>query len=433
MKKTYKQLERNGRKFNLLALPNTNFFKLELINKMGSNIERLYKKKYNKNVYGISHFIEHLSFRRTKDFTTIELMENLKNEGTYNASTDYDRINYWFETSMENIDLGIKLVANITYNTLKDIPEEEYEIEKKVVMNEAKRYADDDQTMFWFNTTGKLVGYEEEDNVIGIPETIDTFELEDCVNIKDIFLQNNDQVINVTYDPTILTAIEVMDKINMEINRYKPLCQIEEITTKEYMEKVKLPTIGDKFLKNESDQSLVLINLDVVDNFITASMGTEYLLNYANNTSLTDIIREQNGLTYGVHMYTSNTSYKPYTQFGCDVSRGTEDLLMELFNKSINETVDKFDQDKYDRFMKTVKLKRTMSLLNLRAYDYWHNIATWYPEIIEDLRGDLEIDLDQSYEKRDKEYSNYEKIKEYIGKVKEKVNNIDYGKVISKK
>jgi predicted Zn-dependent peptidase len=189
VKRSFKQVKRNDKTYNILSLPGTNFFKFEIINMMGSNIERLYNKKYNKNVFGISHFIEHLGFRSPKDYSTQELMKLIKNEGTYNASTDYDRINYWFQTTMDRIDLGIRLVANYALNNLDTIPKEEFEIERKVVFNEAKRYADDDQTMFWFNSTRALTGYSTEDNIIVNPKTIDTFTLEDCISIKNTFLK----------------------------------------------------------------------------------------------------------------------------------------------------------------------------------------------------------------------------------------------------
>ena len=60
-KKTFRTIKKNGKTYNFLALPNTNFFKLEIINMYGANIERVIENKYGKNLYGISHFIEHLS------------------------------------------------------------------------------------------------------------------------------------------------------------------------------------------------------------------------------------------------------------------------------------------------------------------------------------------------------------------------------------
>lgn len=68
--KTFKTVTRKGRELNLLTLPDTNSFKFEIINHYGLNIERVVKNKTKKNIYGISHFIEHLRFKSTKDYTT---------------------------------------------------------------------------------------------------------------------------------------------------------------------------------------------------------------------------------------------------------------------------------------------------------------------------------------------------------------------------
>jgi len=159
--KTFKTVVKNGRRFNLMTLPDTNFFKFEVINKYGSNVERVIKSKTAKNLYGISHLIEHLGFKSSKDFTTEELLTISKNEGECNASTSYDRINYWYRTTADNIDLAINFICNIAFNDLTKIDQKEFDTEKSVVYNEAKRAADDHQMMFYRNATRCLVGYED--------------------------------------------------------------------------------------------------------------------------------------------------------------------------------------------------------------------------------------------------------------------------------
>jgi predicted Zn-dependent peptidase len=393
----------------------------------GSHIERIFKQKTGKNVYGISHFIEHLGFRATKDFSTTELLKHLKNEGTYNASTDYDRINYWFQTTMDRMDMAVKLVCNYALNDLSKIPQEEFDIEKKVVYNEAKRYADDDQTMFYFDSGKALCNYEDEDNVIGIPETIDTFTLEDAQHIKDIFLQSGKNVINVTYDPNVMSEAAVILKIEEQMARFKPLGISDKVSQSEYDTAVIQPINHSKTIPNDSEQAMTILNLDVVSDKITSDSGNQFLSNYAEDVSLNDVIREQNGLTYGVSFGATNVSYKPYTYFACDVSRGTEQQLMELFNESINKSADLWGQESYEKYMKAKNLKRTMSLLDQKNYGAWHSTGTWYPEVIEALAPILAEDLDAGYTAMDNMYSTESKIGEYIEKVRKTVNDKDYG------
>ena len=429
LKKTFKSIEFDGKKFNILALPDTNFFKFEIINKYGSHIERIYKERTGKNVYGIAHFIEHLGFRATKDYDSATLLKLLKNEGTYNASTDYDRINYWFQTTMDRTHTAIRLVCNYALNDLTKIPLEEFEIEKKVVYNEAKRYADDPQNMFWFNSTGALTGYDVEDNVIGIPETIDTFTLDDAIAIKDIFLQSTNNVYNITYDPTILTEQEILDMVCNELSRFKPLCITPAVSQEEYDNSIIQPKHIVSKVENDSEQYMTYLNLDVVENKITADFGNDYFAHYAEDVSLNDIIREQNGLTYGISFGASNISYKPYTYFGCDVTKGTEELMLQLFKESINKVADSWSDAAYAKFMEAKRLKRVMSLLDQKGYGSWHATATWYPEIIDTLESELSDDLNLAYIAMENKFASKEDIGIYLERVRTAVNSNDYGTV----
>ena len=415
--RTFKQIERNGRKYNLLSLPNTDYFKFEIVNLMGSNIEKVYNARHNKNVYGISHLVEHLSFRTTKDYSSDELMKVLKSKGTYNASTDHDRINYWFKTTSENTKLAINLVCNFAMNNLENISEEEFKIERKVVQNEAKRYADDDQTMFYFNSEPTLSGYHEEDNIIGFPETIEKFTMDDCAIIKDLFLQNTDVYYNITYDPTQNNELEIIDMIENELKRFKIKKMTEKCTIQEYKSYIKEPQNENFYVHCDSEQSMHFINFDSVFNSITANAGNEYLLQYSQN-SLNDIIREKHGLTYSISLYVYDSDENTYTAFSTDVSNGDEELLMSLLKESISDSVKNFNSSAYDEYMIIRKLKRKMKLLNQENYEYWHYLAVRHPNIINRIKHIIKKDLDNGYIALDNIFCSYEKIDEYIKRMK---------------
>lgn len=429
MKRTFKTKKINNRNYNILSLPGTNFFKFEVVNMYGSIVERIYQARTGRNVYGLSHLVEHLSFRATKDYSSKELLNLINSEGTYNASTDSTRINYWFQTTMDRAFLGINLVSNFAFNDLTGISEEEFDIEKKVVYNEAKRYADDDQTMFAFNIYPTVNELHPEDNVIGIPETIDTFTLEDAIALKDIFLQNDDVFYNITYDPEILTENEIISQIEYELLRFKHSPLYEDVSKELYRSYLKRPNNKKYISNNESEQMLTAINLDIVSNKIVADAGNDYLSRYAGETSLNDVIREQNGLTYGIDIYTHNMNYRDYVIFSCDVSEGSQGLLMELFEKSVNDSVDAFGTEAYKKYLNTRKLKRTLDLLNQKNYNFWINLAIWNPEIMESIKDIASEDLDIAYEELDNIFCSEENIREYLSTFRMAVNNKTYSLV----
>ncbi len=425
MNKTFKRITQNGRRFQLLTLPGTNLYKFEIINLYGANLEREMEKSLGHSVYGLSHLIEHLGFRATKDFTTATLLDLLKTEGTYNASTDHDRINYWFKSTMEHVDISTRLVCNYALNNLENIPKEEFEIEKKVVYNEAKRYADDDQTMFYFNTTQAVCGYHKEDNVIGIPETIETLRHTDAITLKRIFLANGEQVYNITYDPTIMTEEVVLARVNAELDRFPlPVQSLDDVQIDEgYRKLLQTPRLGEFTLENESEQVMTALYLNNIQNFWTDNVANEYLAQYATHTALDDVIREQNGLTYGLYFYEDLIAYEPYTAFLCDVSRGTEGQLMELFESSINLSVDAFDEEAFTKLQKTIKLKRVMRNVDQESYDalFWTSI--WYPYIIDDCERAFADNIDQAANELDTMHLQYEMVKDSMSLTRDLVNN----------
>ena len=414
MKKTLKQIVANGRHYNLLALPGTHLFQFEIVNKLGSNIERIYEQLYSKNVYGISHLIEHLSFRATQDYTTDELMKILKTEGTYNASTSHDRINYWFRTVSESSDLAIKIVCNYALNDLSRISPEEFETEKNVVFNEAKRYADDDQTMFYFNTIPALCGYHKEDNVIGLPSTVATLTLEDAITIKNVFLTSTtENVFNVTYDSNDLSEEQIINSIESQLQRFSVPDSVNPQLYTLYHDSCKLPRLGTHSISNESEQFMTYMTFPIIENKLIADFGNLYL-DDISDTSFTDVIREKKGLTYGITLYSPMISYIPYTAFGCDVSKGTEEILREAFEFSLNSSVDNYSEENHAQLLKTHRLQSTMAYVNQLNYTGLFFKLIWNSHVFSPFVEEMSHDLDNSLDLLRNTYYTYENVSSYL-------------------
>ena len=429
-KKTFKSIKRDGKSFNLLTLPGTNFFQFEIVNKYGSNIERVVKNKIDKNVYGISHFIEHLSFKSTKDFTTQELIEIRKNEGKCNAGTGYDKISYFFKTTMNKKDIAINFVCNIALNDFKKVTQEEFDSEKKVVFNEVKQYADDDQTMFFFDSSKTLMGYEKDDNIISTPEVIDTFTLEDAMAIKEIFLSHDDVDYNIVYDNEISSEEEIVQMVEKELEKFKaPDSSTIKVTKAEYQNGLSFPKLGTFIIENESEQAMTAINIDAVDNMLVASAVCDYLAKVAKDTSLDDLIRQKNGLTYNVYFFVQMESYKPYINFICDVTKGTQDKMVELFRESINASVDSWDRDKHARYIKVNQLQNTLDNLDQELYLSWFDTNFYQAKALDNFRSILAEDITKARNAIDENLLTYENMSATMQKIKKLVNSDSFGKV----
>jgi len=431
-KKTFKTLTREGEKFTLLTLPNTNYFKFEIRNEYGSNIERVVNEKTGKNVYGIAHFIEHLSFKSTKDFTSKELWSIGKNEGVFNAITNYNNINYWFKTTSDKTDLAIKFVCNIALNDLTRVTQEEFKTEKSVVYNEAKRLYDNAQLLFYKQATSTMLGYELEDNIIGIPETIETFMLEDAIAVKHLFLTNNQNNYNITYDNTLITEDEIIQKVLTAIKEFEITKKGSlSISHQEYLSALKKPQMGDFKIESQAKQAMTAIVMDTVENTIVSAMAIQYLSHFAENSSLDDVIRQQHGLTYGIDLYLRNIAYKPYIQFSCDVSVGKEQQLMDLFKESINLSADALSQQRYEKLMKTIELKRVLQNLDLTSHDIWFVYHYLRPKDLDEVKALLAKDIDAADTYVETEMVTYTRLKNAVEKIRKSVNSESFAKVCS--
>lgn len=90
---------------------------------------------------GISHFIEHMLFKGTKNRTARELAESLESVGgQLNAFTTKEFTCFYAKVLDENLDLSIDVLSDMFFNSLFD--EKEIEKEKKVVIEEIKMYED---------------------------------------------------------------------------------------------------------------------------------------------------------------------------------------------------------------------------------------------------------------------------------------------------
>lgn len=96
----------------------------------------------NETEKGISHFVEHMLFKGTKKYNNEELNNALENlGGEYNAYTDYSSTVYSINCLEEEIENGIKLLAEMLINS--EFVEEEFEKEKSVILAEIRTSKDD--------------------------------------------------------------------------------------------------------------------------------------------------------------------------------------------------------------------------------------------------------------------------------------------------
>lgn len=395
-----------GHTFSVVAVPDTEFFQYEFVCDVGADVERLFLQKTGRWVYGISHLIEHLSFKTPKDYSTERLMHELKSNGSYNAYTDRDEIVYYYSTRYEKYEDAIKMTLNIALNDLGDVGNDEFASEKNVVFNEIKRYHDDSQTMFHFKVPSVMFNLNEHDDILGDPDKLMKFTLADCIAIKGIFLSLAKPTHRITYDPTVMNLDDIVSKIKSEFKRlsddllqppvwftrseYKQSQQVEHILTTGCVQ---------TSIENASEQLLINVTIPFArrDMQMVHQQVAFYLSQMARDTSLNDVIREQHGLTYGITFYPVRKYEQDLMYFSVDVPYDKLEKTLELFKKSIKDSINGFDEAAFVAMQEKFKILSLDTNMNRRsALRYhsmpedspaWTNYAIYYRDSIKEARA----------------------------------------------
>ena len=92
---------------------------------------------------GISHLLEHMVLKHTKQYTELELLKELTNMGgTYNAITERDVTYYYISTHVENYKKCIDLFKSFMNEPV--FTQYELDLERKIVIEEFKKHQDND-------------------------------------------------------------------------------------------------------------------------------------------------------------------------------------------------------------------------------------------------------------------------------------------------
>lgn len=90
---------------------------------------------------GISHFIEHMLFKGTKNRSAKEIAESIDSIGGHiNAFTGKECTCYYVRTLDSHIDIGIDVIGDMFYNSI--FAPRDIDIERKIILEEINMYED---------------------------------------------------------------------------------------------------------------------------------------------------------------------------------------------------------------------------------------------------------------------------------------------------
>ena len=294
----------------------------------GSRIEE-------ENNAGISHFIEHMLFKGTKNRTSKELASTIDNlGGQINAFTSKECTCFYVKLLDEHISIGVDVLSDMMLNSLFD--SEEIDKERQVILEELKMYEDSPEDLSYDLLTENI--YKTDGlgmNIIGTKESLYNINRENILEYFNKYYVASNCVISMSGNFNFEEMIKLIeDKFNnlpqgeVKVEVTKPEFHTCFIAKNKDTEQVNLAmSLKAIPLENREDAYA----LSIVNNIFGGSISSRLFQN----------IRENKGLVYSI--YSAPSLYRKTGELGIYASMSNENLkkvynlvLEEIDNLRIN-------------------------------------------------------------------------------------------------
>lgn len=299
----------------------------------GSRIE-------NEELGGISHFIEHMLFKGTKNRTSKGIASTIDNlGGQINAFTSKECTCYYVKLLDEHIDIGIDILSDMFLNPLFD--EKDIDKERQVIIEELKMYEDSPEDLVYDLL---MEGIYKTDalgmNIIGTEESLYNMNRNTIKDYFNKYYVASNSVISISGNFKFEEMVKLIESKfkdlamgNVDIKITEPEFHPCFITRNKDTEQVNL-AISLKAIPLEDREDAYA--LSIINNIFGGSISSRLFQN----------IRENKGLVYSI--YSAPSLYRKSGELGIYASMSNENLkkvynlvLEEIDNLRQNHLTDK--------------------------------------------------------------------------------------------
>ncbi|WMJ88354.1 M16 family metallopeptidase [Anaerocolumna sp. MB42-C2] len=255
----------------------------------------------NEKNNGISHIIEHMLFKGTKNRTAKQIADDMARiGGDINAYTSKECTSFYAVTLDEHLSIAIDILGDMLNNSLID--EKALEKEKGVIIEEIDMYDDSPEDLVHEMLQMKIwdkhpLGYQ----ISGSKKTVKAITRQEILDFIDKYYVSENIVISVAGN---INEEEVMDLLEASFSGIPAGQRQPDCTVPIYH-----PSIYTK------EKDVEQLHLNIAFESVVADADEKYALTILNsvlggsiNSRLFQVIRENLGLTYTIYSYGS--SYK---------------------------------------------------------------------------------------------------------------------------
>lgn len=287
----------------------------------GSRIE-------DEEISGISHFIEHMLFKGTKNRTSKQIASEIDNlGGQINAFTSKECTCYYVKLLDSHIDIGIDILSDMILNS--KFNEDDLDKERSVIIEELKMYEDSPEDLAYDLLTENI--YKNDPlgmNIIGTEESLKKLNREKLLDYFNKYYVPNNSVIAISGN---FNFNEIINKIEEKFKGWKKKSVNIDIKKAEFK---------SCFLTKNKDieQVNLAMSLEAVplenDEEVYALAVINTVFGGSISSRLFQKIREEKGLVYSI--YSSQSLYRKCGELGIFASMSNEHLE-EVYESIIEE------------------------------------------------------------------------------------------------
>ena len=287
----------------------------------GSRIE-------DEEISGVSHFIEHMLFKGTRNRTSKQIASEIDNlGGQINAFTSKECTCYYVKLLDSHIDIGIDVLSDMILNS--KFNEDDLDKERSVIIEELKMYEDSPEDLAYDLLTENIYKHDPLGmNIIGTEESLNRLNREKLLDYFNKYYVPNNSVIAISGN---FNFDEIINKIEEKFKVWKKRDVNVDIKKAEFK---------SCFLTKNKD--IEQVNLAMSLEAVTLENDKEvYALAVINtvfggsiSSRLFQKIREEKGLVYSI--YSSQSLYRKCGELGIFASMSNEHLK-EVYESIIEE------------------------------------------------------------------------------------------------
>lgn len=287
----------------------------------GSRIE-------DEEISGVSHFIEHMLFKGTRNRTSKQIASEIDNlGGQINAFTSKECTCYYVKLLDSHIDIGIDVLSDMILNS--KFNEDDLDKERSVIIEELKMYEDSPEDLAYDLLTENI--YKNDPlgmNIIGTEESLKRLDREKLLDYFNKYYVPNNSVIAISGN---FNFDEIINKIEEKFKVWKKRDVNVDIKKAEFK---------SCFLTKNKDieQVNLAMSLEAVplenDKEVYALAVINTVFGGSISSRLFQKIREEKGLVYSI--YSSQSLYRKCGELGIFASMSNEHLK-EVYESIIEE------------------------------------------------------------------------------------------------